>query len=673
MKKILLCMVLAGLMMPVVAQEKMKVSDKQMQKFVRTKVSDLEIPTNNSLPVNPTRFIVEADGWTIAGQAEGYDLQTQGGVYPMAMLHSDKSFMGTVWTNNMAPPFSGNPDPNNRCIGYNYSTDGGKTWAEQENRIGGLPLYWGSYAQWGPNGEAIMGRSMYDHVFQGIQIKDGLVLLTRKTRGTGDWTITPVPYPADANPAYFMAWGSMTTSGENNEYIHIVTPMSTRDVPTIPYHDYSEPLLYFRTTNGETFDIDGVVVPEMLGIEDWGPEANYSDGMSFSVKGNTIACSFISIGSHGYVMRSLDNGDNWETIKFFDSPILGHLTTSDYADSVYVPSVGCVALDNNNKIHVVFSMICATNDDKPGSFGYWPYAWAQFLSYWNEDMPTMEGEKDFTIREMAPKLMWMWWEDVPSDDTYFDWDLSIDNNLYVKSIVPKWPIIGYFIPLINPPYYTFIEDNQQWAGSSYRQAGMFSFPQMAFDINNTLHLVYLGLLDGAADDSRWLRHPFYTTRDSFGNWTETDYFVNDLDYVNKEFAYPLLAGVGNDKMYFQFMIDDMAGLFIPPGQGAPSDHNSTTNYFTHINLIPFPTTSIIEIEKTSLSMIVHPNPALGKVTVRFDGKGDITIFNILGQTVYHVENVVKEKEISLNNLTTGVYFVNVRSGNATATQKLIVK
>jgi hypothetical protein len=73
-------------------------------------------------------------------------------------------------------------------------------------------------------------------------------------------------------------------------------------------------------------------------------------------------------------------------------------------------------------------------------------------------------------------------------------------------------------------------------------------------------------------------------------------------------------------------------------------------------------------------MTVYPNPASGEATVSLEGKkGDITIYNMLGQVVYHAENVENRQTISLNNMTTGVYFVTVRSGNATATQKLIVK
>jgi hypothetical protein len=83
--------------------------------------------------------------------------------------------------------------------------------------------------------------------------------------------------------------------------------------------------------------------------------------------------------------------------------------------------------------------------------------------------------------------------------------------------------------------------------------------------------------------------------------------------------------------------------------------------------------SIENIKYAPLLMNVAPNPASGQATVSFEGKGNLTIYNRLGQTVYHVENVVPPQIISLNNLTTGVYFVTVRAGNAMATQKLVVK
>ena len=665
MKKFLLCMLLAGLMMPVVAQEKMKVREKMMNMLYATDAFDSGLPLQGVLPENSRGTLVDVDGWKRAGLSQLYDCQTQGGVYQMSKIHDDNAFIGCIWTNSDAPPYPGNTDLTNRNVGYAYSTDRGLTWSEQENRLGGIPVYWGSYAQWGKNGEAVMARSYFDHEIDGIQIKDGLVLFTRETRGEGEWTITPVPYPADANPLHFMAWGSMTTSGEEHQYIHIVTPMSNQDIPNVLYHEYATPTLYFRTQDGKTWDIDGQVVPEMVG-DGWNEGSYYADGMSWAVEGNTVVCSFINMGSHGYVMRSHDNGETWAGIKFFDSPILRDLTAADYPDSVYIPSIGTVALDNNGKIHIAFSAVRCANGGGEG-IGYWPYAFAQFLSYWNEDMPPINGDADFNTSNILPLLM-----GYDDDGEYFDWGQSEGDQLYVKSTVPKWPVMGYFIPT-EGHLYTFLPDAEEWAGGSYAQAGMFTFPQIVFDANNALHLTYLGLLSGGTDGDRWLRHPFYTTSPDGGTtWTETEYLVNWVGVVDQEFAYLTLAGIGNDgNMILMAQTDVHAGNYVAPGVGAPSDHGPTDNSFTFF-WFPVVSTGIPSIEYTSLSMQLFPNPASGQVKVTFEGKGDITVYNMLGQTVYHVENVENHKDIPLN-MASGVYFVTVRAGNAMATQKLVVK
>jgi hypothetical protein len=139
--------------------------------------------------------------------------------------------------------------------------------------------------------------------------------------------------------------------------------------------------------------------------------------------------------------------------------------------------------------------------------------------------------------------------------------------------------------------------------------------------------------------------------------------------IDKEFAYLTFAGLYDDKMHLMAQVDQYGGVLI-----GDSDHEPVNNYYYYFCITDVPTpVSINEVGYTPLTMAVYPNPASGQVNVNFEGKGNITVYNMLGQVVYHVENVEKQQTISLNNMTTGVYFVNVRSGNATATQKLIVK
>ena len=665
-------MVLAGLMMPAVAQQSPSKVKETKAALSVSNIRDLGYSTPEMLPATSRGTLVEVGTWTYAGTSEnGYDRQTQGAVYPMTQLHDD-GFIGCTWTNEDNSPYSGGGSNPKRGVGYACSRDGGATWEGLDLRIGGIPLYWPSYAQWGENGEVVLARSADTYLTEEMQIVNGLLLLTRENKGVGEWNINLVPYPEGFDPGVtgVMAWARMATSGDKHQYIHIMSPLRTPPAGDNLKH----PIYYYRTQDGTTWEVEGALVPEMVD-SDWGEDYAYTDDICLAVRGNTVACSFISSGQHGYVVKSIDNGNTWTCTKFFHTPCKYSLTTADYSDSVYCPVQGCIALDNNDKIHVAFAAQLYKNSDEANLMSYWPWSFAQFLSYWNEDMPMIDGDADFNLNKIGHLLMGF-----PDDDgyhgEYFDWELSDadpEERLYVISTVPKWPVIGYFTPVQDDHFYTFVDDADEWAGTSYGIAGRFSYPQMAFDGNNKLHLAYLGLLDKGSDDGRWFRHPFYTTTADGGQtWTQTEYLVNHVDLIDQEFAFLTLAGV-KDRMYLMAQVDAHAGVFTqysfnPP---IPEDHEITTNYYYYFSIAGV--TSIEDINYTPLTMTLFPNPAAGQVTVQFEGKGNITVYNMLGQTVYHAENVENMKQIPLNNMTTGVYFVTVRSGNAVATQKLVVR
>jgi hypothetical protein len=187
------------------------------------------------------------------------------------------------------------------------------------------------------------------------------------------------------------------------------------------------------------------------------------------------------------------------------------------------------------------------------------------------------------------------------------------------------------------------------------------------------------LLDGGSDGDHWLRHPYYTTCSKDETWadplwTEREYLVNTADIIDREFAYLTSAGLGVKQWYLMAQVDPYAGVYTAYANSG-SDHTATKNQYYFFSIMGVEKFESIEnIDYTSLTMTLAPNPASGQVRVNFEGvKGNITVYNMLGQVVYHAENVENRKDISLSNMTTGVYFVTLRSGNATATQKLIVK
>lgn len=74
---------------------------------------------------------------------------------------------------------------------------------------------------------------------------------------------------------------------------------------------------------------------------------------------------------------------------------------------------------------------------------------------------------------------------------------------------------------------------------------------------------------------------------------------------------------------------------------------------------------------------VFPNPSIGKkVFVTTDSNSnikEIELFDMLGKKVLSTTLYNTNKEINLSNLNAGVYIIQVKENNATATRKLIIK
>ena len=111
----------------------------------------------------------------------------------------------------------------------------------------------------------------------------------------------------------------------------------------------------------------------------------------------------------------------------------------------------------------------------------------------------------------------------------------------------------------------------------------------------------------------------------------------------------------------------------------------TKNYFYIATLLAFFFTlslSAQEVKQQSKpqesasieGLSLYPNPVSnGKVyiTSKTDSDKQIIIFDVLGKKV--LQTTISSKELSVSNLSPGVYIIKINEGEATATRKLIVK
>ena len=95
-----------------------------------------------------------------------------------------------------------------------------------------------------------------------------------------------------------------------------------------------------------------------------------------------------------------------------------------------------------------------------------------------------------------------------------------------------------------------------------------------------------------------------------------------------------------------------------------------------IDDITFPRTCIItgvEEEVTKKENALYPNPTKGTFTIDLIEESDLSIYNMLGQSVMHLEKVSGNQQIHMENAPRGMYFVRIHSDSQNEVKKLIVE
>lgn len=111
--------------------------------------------------------------------------------------------------------------------------------------------------------------------------------------------------------------------------------------------------------------------------------------------------------------------------------------------------------------------------------------------------------------------------------------------------------------------------------------------------------------------------------------------------------------------------------------------SATANIFFDYNL-PITTNTVTTTVQNAMatrsfvanSFIMYPNPASGNVTLQLrdsSGKAKVEVVDVLGKVVLSVETTDTVTNINTSFLSAGMYFVTVTSGQATSTQKLMIK
>lgn len=82
----------------------------------------------------------------------------------------------------------------------------------------------------------------------------------------------------------------------------------------------------------------------------------------------------------------------------------------------------------------------------------------------------------------------------------------------------------------------------------------------------------------------------------------------------------------------------------------------------------------VEDDKLAASTKITPNPASNVASVSFEGNAAaVTVSDLTGNQVASVEATNGQAEINVDDLASGIYIVNIATGNSIATKRLIVE
>ena len=546
-----------------------------------------------------------------------YDLQTSnaGNVMKRMYAYPDGT-IGSTWCG------AGEDLVYERGAGYNYFD--GSAWGEPNLHVGpddrmGSPCY----APWGPDGEIIA-------LYRYIEYEGPIFFYKREVKGEGEWEEIELSPP----DGYALVWHSMITSGENHEHIHLLAETYS---PDILYAGQENALLYYRSSNGaETWDIEEHII-EGLGSEYFDDINDLSHDWANPV-GDTIAFSYGFDVFGGRVFRSYDNGDNWEIIPVFNSPIPGvdPPLITDYWIPCGVGSSAC-ALDSEGNVHVAFSRN-AYQFDQPDNW-YRPYT--DGVIYWNESMEPL---------------------DTTTISTY-----TLD-FLEEGGYLVGW-VIGYedFEILENQPTY----------GNS-----ACAFPQFSIDADNNLFLVYNSIAPGYDNGIGTFTFRHIIVNRSFdggATWLGQVDINTDPLFLISECAFPMMPPVIMDDIHITYQRDGEPGI-----AQWQLNHTEVENEITYTQYDKYIFTDVPE-NKSAIAFEMsecYPNPTsdLLAFSVNVSDKANIqyTITNITGQVVKESkllelkagQNPVK---LDVSDLFAGIYFCTVSDGLNQVTKKFVVK
>ncbi|MCL2041514.1 MAG: T9SS type A sorting domain-containing protein [Bacteroidales bacterium] len=394
-------------------------------------------------------------------------------------------------------------------MGTGYAYYDGNEWHASVARIEGEKTGFGTIARYGNNG-----------VIVAAQTDDNkILLLTCENRMGNNWVIFDKIYTGAGNPNRAI-FPSVTTSGPNNDIVHLVTVTD-------------ENVLYYSRTpdGGNTWDIDlRLDYFQLPYAKELGANSYYfMETTSFNdpVIPNRISLVIADRWSDGHVIYSDNNGDTWNRKVFYNHPNV-YASSLDFgsldSDGILYPYYTSAAWDSKGDLHVAFE--CGWSND---ANQYLPGLGC--ILYWNEDMPA------YTINliEEIEQTNWIYRGEEPMPSNYVGYIVPIDENTSLP----------YNGDLTDFPY-SFTDFG---AHGKYNRSTAATMPTITIDKNDDkIYFVFASMTDYTLDattNEYYFRLYSRFSEDLGKTWSDIEALNKGSEYDGTECVFPWMS----DKSY----------------------------------------------------------------------------------------------------------------------------
>ncbi|MES2516338.1 MAG: T9SS type A sorting domain-containing protein [Bacteroidota bacterium] len=568
-----------------------------------------------------------------------YDLQSNSSVGDRIVVNADGT-IATCWT---IEPTDASGSYANRGTGYNYYN--GSTWAfpigtGPTARIENARVGWGNIVNTRSGAELVLSHN------GGVSKAH---IASRPVKGQGAWANSTTSFPSVTGGNWWPRMVSSSATGGDTVYALTITyPVANGGTV---YNGVDGAILFSRSVDaGATWDIQNI---QPTGFT----SANYlgfgGDAYAITAKGSTVAIVAGDSDTDIGLSKSTDGGVTWTYTRIYKFPITlwDSGTTISDADGDNVADTlksndgsFAIALDNNGIAYVSYGAYKVLGDDPAAGTSYFPYLDGLYL--WNETMP-----------------------------------VDLGGNIVAGVVDANNDGVITFPPATSP-----VLAMGRWGCS------LTSFPSMAFDASNALYLSYSSVVDSllSATGDKLVRHQYVMKSCDLTPGAEVFTTPMDITMPNSN---PALEGVfgtmaknidGNVHIIYQR--DFFPGNGIPGTAASPNPDTENLDQggdneivYTKIPVSDFVcVTGVKEATLSSVSnMNFYPNPAstnaILDIQLTENTKLEVSILNTVGQSVYSTSVAgtvgANKVELNLNNLSSGMYFYQVKIGNSKAITK----